>query len=85
MFTLCSEQIKEQLDSALAEKRNLKQLIHKFEVDFLEKHGRWDTTTQLCYKCSMPIYRAVTEKEDRQPVQQHYNAYKVSSEGLTCC
>ena len=36
----CSEQIKEQLDSALAEKHNLKQLIHKYEADFLQEHGR---------------------------------------------
>jgi len=25
-------------------------------------------------------YRAVTDKEDRQPIQQHYTAYKVSRE-----
>ncbi|XP_065910933.1 protein FAM13B-like [Dysidea avara] len=53
------EQVKEKLDNALAEKHNLKQLIHKYEEDFLQEHGR-----------------AVMEKEDRQPLQQHYTAYK---------
>ena len=35
-----SEKLKEQLDAALDEKRKLRLIIHKYEAEFLEQHGR---------------------------------------------
>ena len=35
-----SEQLKEQLDAAMDEKRKLRLIIHKHEADFLRQHGR---------------------------------------------
>ena len=35
-----SEQLKEQLDSAMDEKRKIRLIIHKHEADFLQQHGR---------------------------------------------
>ena len=38
---LYSEQLGEQLNTAMDEKRRLRLIIHEYETEFQQQHGRW--------------------------------------------
>ena len=40
IFSVCREELKEQLDIASKEKKKLRKKLKKFEDDFLEENGR---------------------------------------------